>query len=413
MQSMTTNKSFLILFFLLSSTALFAQGGNLSSSPYSLFGLGVGNNLNPGKTNAMGNTGIAMSDALTINALNPAALSTISTHQFIYDIGLKFQYGLLNQGNGDESRINSNFSNLSLAVKATPNSAFGLSLKPKTDVGYLVSGIERSIEGSNQTFFSTIFGAGGINNLNITYANSSFKKLRLGFSTSFLFGEISETETNFISFTNLQIEDRNVYRGVQFDLGAQYNIRPKTSLGLVFKTSSNLSATRERTVSQPNTQTITDEQDLDSFELPMEFGIGLSSYLKNNVLFNFDIKRSFWDATNQEDEVGRFVDQNLIGFGVQYIPRENGLKFWERTHYRMGFQLDTGYLQVNEQQVNGYQLTAGLGLPLTKIGSSSLNLSYSFQSNGVINNGLIREHYHTLTINLSFSSRWFIKRTVD
>ena len=128
----------------------------MSSSPYSLFGLGVSNNLNPGRTNAMANTGIAMSDFLNINTMNPAALSTLGKNNFVYDLGIKFQYGLLNEGNREEKRFNSNFSNISLAVKASQYSAFGISLKPKTNVGYFLTNIERSIEGSNQIFLAVI-----------------------------------------------------------------------------------------------------------------------------------------------------------------------------------------------------------------------------------------------------------------
>ncbi len=410
---MMINKSRLFLVFFVLTMNAFAQGGNLSSSPYSLFGLGVANNLNPGRTNALGNTGIAMKDPFHINALNPAALATISKNQFIYDLGIKFQYGFLNEGNGNERRINSNFSNISLGVKATGSSAFGLSLRPKTDVGYIITNIERSIEGSNETFTSNIFGGGGINALSLTYANSSINKFRWGITIEFLFGEINETETNFVTNSVLQIEDKNSYRGIQFDMGFQYDLSEKTSIGLVYTTPATLTGSRERIVSQFGVPPFSDDQDLDSFELPMELGMGFSSFLKDNLHFNVDYKRSLWDATDQKDQVGQFTDQNIFGFGMQYTPRLNALKYWQAVQYRIGFSLDTGYLEVNNQKINGYQFTAGLGLPLSRRSSSMLNLSYGFQSNGSIQDGLIRENYHTFTINFSFSNRWFKKRTVD
>lgn len=412
---MTMNKhNYILLLLLTSSLCIYSQGGTLSSSPYSLFGLGSTNNINSGKTNALGNTGIAMSDRLMINSLNPAALSSIAKHQFIYDIGLKFQYGFLNQSNKNERRINSNFSNISLALKATERSAFGISIKPKTDVGYIIRGIEKPIEGSSQTFLSDIFGSGGVNNLNLTYAYSANQKLRLGISTSFLFGLINESESNFIPNSFLLIEDKNNYRGVQLNFGIQYDILKNTTFGFVANTRSTLIGSRERIVSQPDVESIvTDEENIDSFDLPLEIGFGLSSLFKDRILINLDYKRSFWDATNQVDQVGEFIDQNFLGLGAQYIPRKNGLKYWDRAQYRFGFNLDTGYLKVNEQTINGYQLTTGIGLPLNRNNTSLLNLSYSYQKNGLLNNGLIKETYHTLTINLSLSNTWLKRRVID
>lgn len=410
---MKMNKYGFALVFSLFHLVVFGQGGTLSSSPYSLFGLGVTNNLGAGRTNGMGFTGIAMSDGFFINSTNPAALSSISHNQFLYDLGLKLQYGLLNEGNGEERRFNANFSNISLAVKATENSAFGFSLKPKTDVGYFITGIERNIEGSNETFISNIVGSGGINNLSLSYANSSLKKLRWGFSTEFLFGEIRETESNFVSFSNLVVEDINTYRGIQFDFGLQYDFWKQSTLGLTYKTSSTLSGDRERVVIQTGFAPITDEQDLDSFMLPAEFGVGFSTLVKDKLLINADYKRVLWNATDQQDQVGQFVDQNLVGLGFQYTIRPNGFKYWQKVQFRGGFQLDTGYLSINDDTVNGYHITAGLGLPLSKLGTSRLNINYGFQRNGVISDGLFQENYHTLSVNFSFSNRWFIKRKID
>jgi hypothetical protein len=413
MPFMTMNKSCFVGILLLINVSAFGQGGTLSSSPYSLFGLGVTNNLGSGRTNSLGFTGIAMSDPFLINATNPAALSTISHNQFLYDIGLKLQYGFLNEGNGDERRFAANFSNLSMAVKVTEGSAFGLSLKPKTDVGYFITGIERSIEGSNDTFISNIVGAGGINNLSLSYANSSLKTFRWGLSAQFLFGEITETESNFVSFSTLQIQDINTYRGFQFDFGLQYDLFKQTSLGLTFKTSSNLSGERERVIIQTGFDPIRDEQDLDSFDLPAEVGAGFSTLISDKILLNADYKRVFWDATDQRDQVGRFVDQNLLGLGLQYMIRPNGYKYWHRVQFRGGFQLDTGYLSVNNETINGYHITAGLGLPLGKLSNSRINIHYGFQRNGVISDGLFQENYHTLTVNFSFANRWFVKRRID
>ena len=147
--------------------------------------------------------------------------------------------------------------------------------------------------------------------------------------------------------------------------------------------------------------------------MPAEVGIGFSSLIKDKFLINADYKRALWNATDQQDQVGQFVDQNLIGLGLQYTIRPNGYKYWHRVQFRGGFQLDTGYLSVNNETIHGFHITAGLGLPLGKLSNSRVNINYGFQRNGVISDGLFQENYHTLTVNFSFANRWFIKRKVD
>jgi hypothetical protein len=42
-----------------------------------------------------------------------------------------------------------------------------------------------------------------------------------------------------------------------------------------------------------------------------------------------------------------------------------------------------------------------------------LNLGYSYGQRGQISNGLIKENYHLLTLNLSFEGIWFKRRKIN
>jgi len=62
---------------------LFAQTENtLTNSPYTLYGLGLTNDLSTGITNALGKSGIAMQSNKAINNLNPASLGGIFSNSF-------------------------------------------------------------------------------------------------------------------------------------------------------------------------------------------------------------------------------------------------------------------------------------------------------------------------------------------
>ena len=72
--------------------SLRAQSEGLTSSPYSLYGLGTINQSSIGRTNGMGYTGIGLKTSNQINNLNPANYALIPEGSFFYDIGLKGEY---------------------------------------------------------------------------------------------------------------------------------------------------------------------------------------------------------------------------------------------------------------------------------------------------------------------------------
>jgi len=42
-----------------------------------------------------------------------------------------------------------------------------------------------------------------------------------------------------------------------------------------------------------------------------------------------------------------------------------------------------------------------------------LNISYSYGQKGRISNGLIKENYHKISVNLSLDGIWFVKRKIE
>jgi hypothetical protein len=64
-----------VVFFLALYNAAFSQANSLTSSPYSLFGLGVQNDTNIGITNSLGKSGIALTSENELNGINTAYLA--------------------------------------------------------------------------------------------------------------------------------------------------------------------------------------------------------------------------------------------------------------------------------------------------------------------------------------------------
>ena len=66
----------ILCFALVFTIGTYAQTNN-TSSPYSLFGLGVETNSNVGRNSAMGRTGIALDGFDQLNLYNPASFASI------------------------------------------------------------------------------------------------------------------------------------------------------------------------------------------------------------------------------------------------------------------------------------------------------------------------------------------------
>lgn len=419
----TTNRIIAAFSLMVAANAINAQTNNLTGSPYSLFGLGVASNSTVGINNSMGNGGVALSGSSFMNNNNPAAYGTLGEQNFLFDFGFLTEFSEINNGTSVENRIAGNFSNIAFASSLGPNSGFGLSINPYSDVGYSVIGIQSNIEGSFDEFNSSIFGTGALNDLRLSYGHSIVDHIRLGAYASYLFGVIEERE--FIDASQevpnestLDILERNYYRGLRFGLGFQLDISPKLTLGWAADLATPLSGKRDRTVQKTldfigaNVENEEDEK-IASFKLPTALKSGLLYTPLEGLDLTFDYTIRLWNETEQEDNVGDFVDEREFAVGLQYVQDASSYKYARRIKYRAGFNYNTGYLEVNENPVASFNFTAGLGIPLGLRSLSHLNISYGFQNRGATTGILIEEQIHTININFSLRDIWFVKRRIN
>lgn len=406
----------MFLAFLLYCTGNYAQTGNLTSSPYSLFGLGRLNEVSTGKTNALGKSGIALDSKNEINSLNPASFASIPRNSVFADIGMKAENTLYTNDDGQLRNTISNFANFSFALAIDDKSGIGFSLFPYTDVGYNISAITGTVEGSSDRFESNINGSGGLNNLQFNYGRKINSDFKLGARVNLYFGKISEVETVYLGSDKLLIDEAHHYTGIQLGLGSQYKISNDFNLGMVVNFPTSLSGSKEQTVVSEidGIKTTLDQSKgtkIDSFNMPFEFGLG-AKYTYKSLTFNADYKMSLWEGTNDEDvSIGEFTNQQFVGMGVEYY--RSGRSYFDKTKFRLGANYDTGYMTVAGAEIKNLGLTAGLGLPLGLRTNTYINLSYSYGQRGQLSNTLIRENYHMITINLCFEDLWFKRRVYE
>ncbi|SDQ97838.1 OmpP1/FadL family transporter [Flagellimonas zhangzhouensis] len=395
-----------------------AQSEGLTSSPYSLYGLGIINQTSIGRSNAMGYTGIGLKTETEINNLNPSNFALIPQNSFFYDIGVVGEFNSYSNTGNNESKTTLNFSNLAFAFRITNRLGAGVSMVPYSDVGYTLLGLVSNIEGSNETFESNVTGLGGLNDLSFNIGYGLSDAFRVGVKASLLFGKIEENETFSISDSYFALNEITNYSGFRFGLGMQYDITDKITVGSTVQLPVSLSGSLTRSVNKTldgEEINVEDEEtdDVSGFKLPLEVGFGMSTRILESFTLSADYKKNFWDNTNQSENIGTYADQDIYAFGLEYLKNPRGFKYWERMRFRAGFNYDNGYLALNDTKIDGYTLTAGIGLPMGRASNSILNLSYAYGSKGQVQNILVKENFHTLTLNFSLEDLWFKERRIN
>ncbi|PCI01133.1 MAG: hypothetical protein COB81_07670 [Flavobacteriaceae bacterium] len=392
---------------------------NSTSSPYSIFALGAQNNASFGGFNALGNTGVANTDATQINNINPANLANIFENSMLYEIGTNAVYNTIETNSLSQNTLDFNFSHIAIAFPIKKNWGMGVGLLPYSKVGYTID-IEQQAEGDSFTYNTTITGSGGLNKMYWSTGFSLLKNLSFGLETSFLFGSIQQ-ETVVFTSPGVNINESSYYNGLTLKTGVQYTLpfskKSKTTLGASFEFPTSLNGTQTRTTYKTINQsqyseTTEEELDIDNFELPSTLTLGFNTAINKNISTSFDFKKLWWNGSNQGNDSNSFSDQTIYGFGLEYSPKKKEYGITNHLKYRFGLNYNTGYLTISNQKIDSYQASVGLGIPFSNGSLSKLNISYSYGKEGTLSNNLIQENYHKLSVNLSLVGNWFKKRLI-
>lgn len=424
-------------------TGLVANAQVTVQSPYSKFGVGnIKGSMLP-QYRAMGgiSTGVGKSTFFNnINIQNPSSFANITSTTL--DIGVSGGYTELKNSSLTETSFNASLSHVALAFpirskSGLTKSALSFGILPFSELGYDFKNSTKigSVTENQRDVDYKYTGEGGLTKAYLGYGRQFGDHLRLGANVEYLFGSLIESRSteflNDLGAINSRIRDRNSLGGVAFSYGAQYDIRvdPKTTivLGYSGSSSSTINSKSDRFVSQ---YAITNEGEspygnVDSVEnkqvdvkLPLIHNFGISIHKNDKWVIGADYRMGKWSEFN----IGG-VSQNLqdtYGFSVggQFVPDYSSINnYFKRIEYRLGFQYDKTYIQMNNQDVKQMAITFGLGLPLSSFERGVLykmNLTAELGKRGNISNGLLQERY--VNIHLGFTlndSRWFQRFKFD
>lgn len=409
------NKIIYLSCFILMSLTSFSQ--SISSSPYSLYGLGSLYDADFGSLPAIGSSGIALPSNTFINNLNPASLAYLPLNHFMFDLGGKAISTTYQSNSRSEKRNNFQFSHLAFAFPVTKNSGFSVALRPYSSATFKISNLKLPIADSQEYYYLTAEGSGGLNNFDFSYGYRFGKKLSVGVSAMLLFGNTTDDRSYLISNSITAINKKTDYNGLRATLGSQYKIDSTFTIAATFKMPARVKASKVQSV-----QTLTNDvettiesdvaSDADDYYMPLEMGFGISKRFKNNLNMTLDYEKSLWKNTNQSDLYGDFVNQDRFALGFTFSTKRNIRSYWDRIQYAAGANFDTGYLEVDGKRVNNAAISFGLSLPIENT-LSALHVSYSYGQKGKISDNLIKENYHKISLNLSLDGIWFVKRKIE
>ena len=163
---------------ILMSLTSFSQ--SISSSPYSLYGVGSLYDSDFGAIPSIGSSGIALPSDTFINNLNPSSLGYLPQNHFMFDIGGKAIATTYQGGSKTENRNNFQFSHIAFAFPVTKKSGFSVALRPYSSATFKISNLKLPIENSQEYYYLTAAGAGGLNNFDFSYGYRLGKKISIG-----------------------------------------------------------------------------------------------------------------------------------------------------------------------------------------------------------------------------------------
>lgn len=335
----------------------------MTSSPYSMFGVGEIVTGLYGSNAAMGGVSTGMRNAWLINMENPAGLTGLDTLRLFAEAAAFLKSESYQSKSGNSHAFTGNVSAFSLAGRIVPRWYMAAGLTPYSSVGYYFQSTQ-PLEGSPDSYYTSLFeGYGGLSKVYLTNAFMLNKNLSVGVNLSYIFGNIKLTESQ----SNISVEDRMYTHNFYADFGLQYH-RPLThdvsfTIGAVYGYKQRLKLENSVAITYSSSEAEQSKRNSTQY-LPQFFGIG-SSLVYKKWTYAFDYSFHQYSSFSSGDSRVKFKDSHELKTGISYYP--NGYtsgSYWKRITYKAGIDLSTPYMQINGESGYSYRINAGLSLPV-------------------------------------------------
>lgn len=435
-------KKLVLVFIAFFAIQSYAQQG--TASPYSFYGIGSLKFKGTVENRSMGGLSI-YSDSIHVNLRNPASYASKNlefynkeTRPVKFSVGGSYSSLDLESNSGNDKASATTFDYIALSV---PMGKFGLGfgLMPYTSVGYQLESV--NTDGNPLNRFR---GEGGVNKVYLGLGYMLMEGLSIGVDAHYNFGNIQNSTVEFLydnQGTLAQYQSRESNRsdlsGLSFNIGVSYKkmLTKKLELvsGVTFSPESNLTSKNKRTFSTIRINSTTGqefalntiEQDLAAIGLAetdlimpakYSFGAGIGQPRKWFVGGEYTVLKTSKFSNALYSSTGtNFEDGSIMSLGGFFIPNYNTLDgYFKRIVYRAGIRAEKTGLNINNESIEEFGISFGLGLPIGDIRVfSNANIGFEMGKRGTKNSNLIQENFVNLQLSLSLNDRWFNKRKYD
>lgn len=404
------------------------------NSPYSRYGLGDQLPQNNIVTRGMGGVTAAYYDYQSINFRNPASYSKLRLTTF--DFGLELDSRTLRvidpPRKFSSSSPNISYLQLGFPLSKKGNWGMNLGLNPVTRINYKLERRERlpGIDSAN-----TIFeGNGGAYQV-FAGTGVSVKSFSIGFNAGYMFGSKEYSAERYfipdsadVSYYPSSSKTHVSYGGLFLQGGVQYNLKLNKTASLQFgaygSLKRELNGTKDMAI---ETYSPSERGNLriDSIYVndlsgkvvnPASYGAGLVFNKHDKWMIGADFSTAKWSEYTFFNEKDSVQDSWKFHLGGQVVPNAMSAKsYWSRVAYRAGFSYGQDYIRVNGD-LPIWTVSLGAAFPMRRATYSNqysvINTAVEFGQRGN-NLNVIRENFLRVSIGLSLSDIWFIKRQYD
>ena len=405
----TSTKTFSLVI-ICSILLVYNATAQITSSPYSIFGIGTVEENSIGENKAMGGTGIALLSKRSLNFLNPASYDGLDSLVTIFEIGFFGKYTSFSTSKKSQALFDANIKYAAMGFRIAPRWATSFGITSYSTIGYKIN-VPSPVEGSLLTYNKTFSGEGGVNQF---YFGNSYRITRniiFGINAAYLFGTIKHSESSETfnySFQNVTyLSNFNLNYGLNYQF---LNDRWKYNIGLIYSNGKTLTTKNVSTVITGNETEIIKSHS-NKFRIPKTVGIGLA-FGKDFFRGGVDYEIKTWKDIDFANTLLETRNSDRFSLGIEFPSTGIRRGSNRMIFYRFGAEYNGSYLIVDNIPINYRAISFGAGIPVKGI-LSVINVSLELGQNGSEKKGLFKENFCTLHLDLSLKELWFMKRKYD
>ncbi|MDD4514533.1 hypothetical protein [Massilibacteroides sp.] len=374
----------------------------MTSSPYSMFGIGEISTGIYGSNVGMGSVAYGMRGKALLNIDNPAALTGLDSIRLIAETSgfLKNEY--ISSNGASNRTFTGNVSSFTMGSRIVPFWYLAVGLKPYSSMGYYFKS-EQPLEGAPGSYYESTFeGSGGLSKLHLSNAFSLPYGFSVGINTSYIFGNLNQSETQ----SSTSVSQTQYVQQFYADFGAQYQRRLSKNhtltLGAVYGYKQKIKLDGTKLITTSLSETESSVKNTTQY-LPAFYGIGAALQYKK-LTHALDYTFQEYSVLTSTDSRIKFRDTHELRYGISYDPEGfSSEPFWKRTSYKAGLSVGTPYMKVKGNSGIDWRATLGLGFP---VNAGRITTSFYYEQMNLNNNALSRRVFG-FVISYTLSERLF------